>query len=165
MTKTVAIKELLLEEMAALKLTKEEVFEFFMKQNWNINVIEYIQKLWDYSKEIAGNMIAIGKIVLYKIIKFIKENPNMVFGMALGAIAGALAGLFIGWIPFIGQTLHVLAIAAGTLIGALSGNRLDRISNGEQIDNSVLSIFGDSMIVAKKFIALFMEIIQVVRDV
>jgi len=167
MTQTTAIKDLIRMEIDALSLKKDEIFEFFLEKfptNLAGKISSFIIKLWDYSYEIAANSVSIGKIVISHIYKFILENPNMSFGMALGAIAGSLLSIFINWIPFIGQALSALIIGSGILIGALSGSRLDKISNNELVDNSVISIFGDTIYVATKFSKLLIDIINSIKS-
>ena len=164
MTKATALKKLLNEEISVLKQNKDEVFEFFMIQNLPQQVIHYITNLWDYTKEIGGSVVAIGKIILLKIIDFIKLNPSLSFGAALGAIAGAMASFFVSWIPFIGQALSVISIGGGVLIGAIAGDRMDRAANGEYVDESTMSIFGDVIVIAKKFLKLFVDIINTIKN-
>jgi hypothetical protein len=115
---------------------------------------------------VGGEIINIGKIILMKIIEFIKENPNLSVGIALGAIAGVLASVFISWIPFIGHLLQAVAVGAGMFIGAIAGYRLDLIAKGEQyIDNSIFGVFGDAMQIAKKFLRLFLDIIYSIQKI
>lgn len=163
-TKASAVKDLLIEEIIALKQNKDELFEFFMIRNLPRQIIHYITKLWDYTHKIGESVVAIGKIILYNIINFIKKNHNMTFGAALGAIAGAMASSFVSWIPFIGQALSVMSIGGGILIGAIAGDRMDRANQGEYVDESLLAIFGDTIAIAKKFIKLFLEIINIIKD-
>ena len=163
MTQEIAVKDLLIEEIRASKQNRDDIFEFFMSKNLAKEAIIYLQKLWEHTVEISGNIVFIGKIIVMKIIDFIKENPNMVFGMALGAITGALASIFVSWIPVIGQALSILGIAGGILIGAIAGNRMDRAAKGEYVDNGLFAVFGDTISVAKKFLKLFYEIIDTLR--
>jgi hypothetical protein len=88
----------------------------------------------------------------------------MSIGMAIGAAAGVLASSFVNWIPFIGQLLTSLAIAAGVFIGAISGKRVDDLEKGKQLDNTILCVFGDAMVVAKKFFALIVDIIITIKN-
>lgn len=164
MTQEIAVKDLLIEEIRASKQNRDDVFEFFMSKNLAKEAIVYLQKLWEHTVEISGNIVYMGKIVVMKIIDFIKENPNMVFGMALGAIAGALASIFVSWIPIIGQALSILGISGGMLIGAIAGNRMDRAEKGEYVDDGLFAVFGDSISVAKKFLKLFYEIIDTLKN-
>ena len=164
MTKSQAIKDLILVEIDALKQSKDKVFEFFMEKNVPKEIILKITEIWDYSKEIGGSLIAIGKIIIMKIIAFVQENSSMAFGMALGGIVGAFAGAFVGWIPFLGNALSSLSISIGIMIGAVAGSRMDRASKGEYIDDSVMSIFTDAIAVAKTFIAFLMDIFQTLKN-
>jgi len=164
MTKATAVKDLLIEEISALKVSKDTVFEFFMTSNLPKQVIHHITKLWDYTCNIGESVISIGKIVLSKIIDFIKANPDMAFGAALGAIAGVMASSFISWIPFVGQALSVLTIGGGMLIGAIAGDRMDRATNGDYIDESLISVFGDTISIAKKFVKLFIDILTTIKN-
>ena len=165
MTKELAEIELLgLENDAKAGYSKEDIIDFFVDKELHKTVRSYLTRLWDYTVHVSGSIVEIGKIVLNKIVDFIKENPNMAFGAALGAIAGAMASIFIGWIPFVGQALSALCVAGGMLIGAIAGNRMDRVERGEYVDDSIMSIFGDIISVAKKFIQFFVDIIQTIRD-
>ena len=165
MTKAIAIKDLLIEEIQALKLTKDEIIEFFSKYKLSREITNYILQLYNITKNVSGQVIKIGKIIIMKIIEFIKTNPNLSIGIALGAIAGALASIFISWIPFVGNVLTAISIGAGMFIGAVSGYRLDLIAKGEVIvDTSIFGVFGDAMQIAKKFINLFKEIIMSLQN-
>lgn len=164
MLRVEAIKDLGLMDIEGLRRTKDEVFEFFMERNLHKVAIGYITKLWDYTKEIAGSIINIGKIILSKIMDFIIDNKNMAFGAALGAIAGAMLTPFVGWIPFLGSALSALTIGGGMLIGAIAGNRMDRADKGEFVDTGVLAVFGDTIEVAKKFLILFIDIFQTLKN-
>lgn len=165
MTKDIAIKDLLLEEINSKKLTKDNIIEFFANHEFPKEITNYFLKIYDVTKDVSGEVYNIGKIVVMKIIDFIKSNPNLSAGIALGAIAGALASAFIGWIPLIGNLLSAIGIGIGMFIGAISGYRLDKIAQGEVIiDTSIFGVFGDAMNIAKKFISLFVNIINTLRS-
>jgi len=164
MTIDVAVKDLLLEEINSKKLTKDSVIEFFANYKFPKEITNYVLKIYDITKDVSGEVYSIGKIVVMKIIEFIKANPNLSAGIALGAIAGALATSFIGWIPLIGNLLSAVSVGIGMFIGAVSGYRLDNIAKGKVvIDTSIFGIFGDAMGIAKKFIALFIDMVNALR--
>jgi hypothetical protein len=138
MTKEIALKDLLLEEIKAEEYDKNSISDFLMLKNVDQNIKNYMLKLYDITENIGGDMVKIGKIIVVKIIEFVKANPNMLIGMAIGAAAGALASSVVSWVPFIGQLLQGLAIAAGAFIGAISGKRIDDLEKGKQLDNTCL---------------------------
>lgn len=79
-----------------------EQFDDFIVMGLNraipAEIITRLQSLWDFTKEIAGEVVVIGKIIVQKIIEFVKANPKLAIGLALGAAVGAL----IASIPFLG---------------------------------------------------------------
>jgi hypothetical protein len=74
--------------------------------------------------DVSGKIIEIGKIIVMKIIEFIKENPTLSIGMAIGGAIGALA-IFI---PFIGAFIAPLSITLGVAAGAIIGNQLSDVN-------------------------------------
>lgn len=81
-----------------------------------------LKSLIEMTATVGNKLLDLGKILLIKIIDFIKRNPNLAIGIALGA---ALS-LAISAIPLLGPILAPIALPLGVLIGAVSGNRLDR---------------------------------------
>lgn len=77
-------------------------------------LITRLRDLWDKAQVIAGEVVAIGRIIVSHIIDFLKRNPKLSLGLAVGA---ALAVL-IGGIPFIGPLLQPLSTWVATLYGA-----------------------------------------------
>ena len=59
----------------------------------------------------AGEIIAIGRIVVQQIFDFLKANPKLTIGLAIGAAIG------------MGQHLGALALAVVT-VGVLTGGEL-----------------------------------------
>lgn len=85
--------------------------------------------LTTFTKKVGNKVISIGKIVLLKIINFIKEHPCLSVGVALGAAVG----LLVNSVPFIGSLLSPLATLLGITIGAIAGHRLDKRIQGKEI--------------------------------
>lgn len=92
-------------------------------------VVTRLHQLLTYTKKVAGKVFSVGKIVLLKIIEFVKAHPFLVVGFGIGAVVGsAIASLVIS-IPFIGQLLAPVAAMLGITIatvGAVVGHRLDK---------------------------------------
>ena len=114
------------------------------------------------AKDIAGKVIEVGKIIVMKIIDFIKENSGLAIGMAIGGAVGALAT----FIPFIGPFLAPLTTGLGVAAGAIIGNHLGKAKNiddgidkvGDIIDSPVSTVIKNTIEIAKKFFNLLKEI-------
>lgn len=125
-------------------------------------VIIRLKNLVDVTERVADRVISIGKIVLMKIIEFIKAHPNLAVGVAVGAAVGAL----VSTIPFLGVYLAPIATAIAITIGAIAGHRLDKIEAGQTINTSVdaIAIGKDVIEVAKLFFNLLIDIFNTVFD-
>ena len=74
----------------------EEVIIEGIKRGIPTEILTRLKELWEMSKEVAGEAVAIGKIIVMAIIEFIKANPMITVGLILGA---AVSTLVLG-IPF-----------------------------------------------------------------
>jgi len=114
------------------------------------------------AKDITGKVIEVGKIIVMKIIEFIKENPGLTIGMAIGGAVGALAT----FIPFIGPFLAPLTTGLGVAAGAIIGNHIGKAHNvddginkiGELADNPMSTTIKNAIEIAKKFFQLLKDI-------
>ncbi|WP_029407289.1 hypothetical protein [Thiomicrorhabdus sp. Milos-T2] len=115
-------------------------------------IINRVTQLWDVTKRIGEEVVSIGKIIIFKIWEFLKANPHLSAGMALGASVSIL-------IPFVGPILAPLA----TAVGALLGVRLDNYSDGNEMANNMTGVAHEAVLLAKKFFDLFVEIVDAVK--
>jgi hypothetical protein len=88
-------------------------------------LVTRFKEMWEQTKVIAGEIVAIGKIIVRQIIEFLRQNPKLTVGMALGAAVAAL----IGGIPVIGPLLLPLAALIATLYGAGVGAAMEKGDN------------------------------------
>lgn len=118
-----------------------------------------LHELVSYTKKVGNKVISVGKIILIKIIEFIKEHPYLSMGVALGAAVG----LLVNAIPFLGQVLAPLAAVLGITIGAIAGHRLDKRKQGKELyDVSVIGITEEIIEIAKEFFQLLIEVFNLV---
>lgn len=77
-----------------------------------------MKSLWEQTKKIGNEVIEVGKIIVMKIIEFLKANPKLAVSLAIGAAVYLLAHA----IPFLGPLLAPLSasIAALYTFGKLS---------------------------------------------
>ena len=115
-------------------------------------VVSRLHQIFTYTKKVASKVFSVGKIVLVKIIEFVKAHPFLVIGFGIGAVVGsAIASLVIS-IPFIGQLLTPVAVMLGvsiSVVGAVVGHRLDK-----QFQN----VGEDVVEIAQAFFALLTDV-------
>ena len=125
------VNERLTPEAGALELsimnaeTESRSFQDILVELLNKSVpaeiVTRLEELWDVTKRVAGEVMRVGRIIVLKIVDFVRANPNLAAGMAIGAAVGALVGL----VPWIGPLLQPIAMAIGAVTGAALGNRMD----------------------------------------
>lgn len=120
-----------------------------------------LKDIIDKTKEISGRVINVGKIILMKIIEFVKAHPNFVIGIAIGAAIGSLAHL----VPFLGNMLAAITVPLGAIIGGLAGHRIDKREGQLANANDVLlAIPQDVIEIARAFFKLLADIFNAVLD-
>lgn len=112
-------------------------------------LVTRLKDVWENTKEIAGEIIAIGKIIVRQIIEFLKKNPKLTVGLALGAAVAAL----IAGIPFIGPVLQPVA----TWIAAVYGAGVGAAMQKGDISGSPLSA---AIALAEAFFELIVNIMK-----
>ena len=131
----------------------EEVIIEGIKRGIPTEILTRLKDLWEVSKEVAGEVVAIGKIIVMAIIDFMKANPMITVGLILGA---ALSTLVLG-IPFLGPLLLPLTMGVSALYGAGVGAAMQ----GGDYSGSPISA---AIALAKKFFELLRMILMAVSD-
>ena len=114
-----------------------------------------LHELATYTKKAANKVLLIGKILLIKIIEFVKAHPNLAIGVAVGVAVEILANS----IPFVGPLLAPLATALGIPIGAIAGHRLDR---GKEMSDGIIGIVQEIIEIAKAFFQLMIDVFNTI---
>lgn len=122
LTSAQANLELALLDARTRSYSKTDAFTQYTNAGLPPEIVFRLEGLWETTRRIGGKIVHIGRILVFEIARFIKENPNLAVGVALGAAVGTLSNL----VPFIGQLLAPLAVAVGAFIGGIAGARLDR---------------------------------------
>ncbi|MEG4813295.1 hypothetical protein [Microcoleus sp. K5-D4] len=114
-----------------------------------------LHELASYTKKAGNKVLAVGKIVLIKIIEFVKAHPHLATGIALGAAVGLLASS----VPIIGPVLAPLAAVLGIAVGAIAGHRLDQ--GYRQVDG-IVGVAQDFIQIAQLFFQLLIDVFNAV---
>lgn len=118
-----------------------------------------LKELLEFVKPIGERIVSIGKIIVLKLIEFIKKHPNLATGIALGAAVS----LLITSIPFLGPILAAIALPLGIAVGAITGHRMDKAQDGKMDGEMGLSsITQDVIEIARAFFQLFMDCLMTV---
>jgi hypothetical protein len=116
-------------------------------------LVTRLKELWEKTKVVAGEIVAIGKIIVRQIIDFLRQNPKLTIGMALGAAVAVL----IGGIPFIGPLLQPLATLIAAVYGAGVGAAMDKGDNSGSPLSAAIAL-------AEKFFELLKNILNSIAE-
>jgi len=117
-----------------------------------------LHDLATYTKKVGDRVIYIGKIILIKIIEFVKAHPHLVAGVALGAAVGYLANS----IPFIGPVLAPLAATLGVVIFGIAGHRVDKRSQSKEISGRLMGVAEDITEIVVIFFQLMADVFNTI---
>lgn len=152
-------------QVDADSMSSNELYVWLDECNLPHEVIMRLRDLSTYTKKAGSKIFAVGKIILIKIIEFIKANPGLVAGIGIGAAISAYITGFITSIPFLGQLLTPLAIALGitvTAISAIAGHRVDKRKQGKQVNGGILGIAEDVIETALTFSQLVIDVFSII---
>lgn len=120
-------------QVDADSMTSSELYAWLVDSGLPHEVTIRLHELASYTKKSGNKVLAVGKIVLIKILEFVKAHPFLVIGAGIGAVVGAAVASLITAVPILGQLLAPVAMALGitiTAIGAVAGHRLDKCFQG-----------------------------------
>lgn len=120
-------------QVDADSMTSSDLYAWLVDSGLPHEVTIRLHELASYTKKSGNKVLAVGKIVLIKILEFVKAHPFLVIGAGIGAVVGAAVASLITAVPILGQLLAPVAMALGitiTAIGAVAGHRLDKCFQG-----------------------------------
>lgn len=116
-------------------------------------IMTRLESIWGTTRTVAGEIVAVGKIIVSQIFAFFRANPGITIGIALGAAVGALTTA----IPFIGPLLAPVAASAAMFAGAGIGATFDA---GVPTSDPLIA----AIQLARKFFELLRNILWAVRE-
>jgi hypothetical protein len=124
-------------ESKAKQKTSLDVFNEFLEMGFSNEVITGLKEIsLRTATDISGKVIEVGKIIVIKIIDFIKENSGIAIGIALGAALGALTA----FIPFIGPIIAPFMTKLGAIAGGLIGNKIQNAPKNNGLTGEIENI-------------------------
>lgn len=114
----------------------------------------------EITAEVGKRVINVGKMILIKIMEFVKAHPNMAIGIAIGAAIGVLVNA----IPWIGPFLAPIATLIGVTVGAIAGHRRDKATAGTPQSSGLFAIGEDIIEIATAFFKLLVDILTLTLD-
>lgn len=117
-------------------------------------LVTRMEQVWATTKEIAGEIVQVGKIIVGKILEFIKANQNLSIGVAIGAAVSVVVGL----IPFVGPLIAPLVAYVTVPTGAVVGTKLDGADRN--VDSIPAAVFDT----AKSFFKLIADIFTALKS-
>jgi len=162
LTPTKADFKLTLLDAEAESVLSSDLYLWLCENGLPSEVAIRLKDLIDVTAKVADRVINVGKIILIKIIEFVKAHPNLAIGIAIGAAIGALVSM----IPFLGVYLAPIATAIAVTIGAIAGHRLDKIEQGQTANKAdeLVTIGQDVIEIAKAFFKLLIDIFNTIFE-
>lgn len=136
----------------AVDLEEEDLIAILSHYDVPMEINTRLIDLLHITRNIAGQVIHIGKIIIMKVIEFIREHPHTAIGMLLGAAFGALVSL----IPWIGPLLAPITTALGAAYGAMVGSKMDHPGSQTPFEGLIA--------LAKRFFEVLAEIFNILKS-
>ncbi len=152
--------EMALLDAEAASTRSEHIYLWLRESGLPSEVAIRIHSLVDKTAEVAGRVYNVGKIIVIRVIEFIKAHPNMAIGMAVGASIGALTSM----IPFLGPYLAPVATAIGATLGAVAGHRNDKMREGKIVNTGIIAVAQDLLEIATEFFRLVIDVFNVIFE-
>ena len=142
-------------QVDADSMSSSELYAWLVDSGLPHEVTIRLHELASYTKKSGNKVLAVGKIILIKIIEFIKAHPNLAMGVALGAAVG----LLVNSVPVLGSVLAPLATVLGITIGAIAGHRLDK---GKEVNEGIIGVAQDIIEIAREFFKLLIDVFNAI---
>ncbi|MGL5795034.1 MAG: hypothetical protein ACRC06_11640, partial [Waterburya sp.] len=101
--------EMALLQATADSFTSNEIYVWLLDSGLPTQITTKLHELITYTKKVGKKIFAVGKIILIKIIEFVKAHPHLVTGIGIGLTVGIAVQTLVSSIPFIGAVLAPVA--------------------------------------------------------
>jgi hypothetical protein len=123
------------------------------------SVVTRLHEFASKTVQMGKKLVSIGKVLLFRIISFVKENPCLVVGAGIGAVIGAAIYSFMSSLPWsIGQHLEPIAKILGLGTASLG------VSVGHSLDRELKSLSQSLQEAASNFFNLLANVLRALSD-
>ena len=157
-----ATLELRLYQAEADLVSSSDIYIWLTECGLPAEVAVRLKELMSVTRTIGEKVMSIGKIIVLRLIDFIKDHQNLAVGVALGAAAASLAAS----IPAIGPLLAPILLPLGVMVGAVAGHGLDKTAaTGQPINGAgIMGVTQDLIEIARQFFHLIIDMFTAVSD-
>lgn len=153
-------------QVEATSTTSNELYIWLHDSGLPDEISLRLHELATYTRKANGKVFAIGKIILLKIIEFVKAHPHLVLGCGVGVAVGAAVNFLVNSIPFVGPLLAPLATALSTTLGivifGLAGHRVDKRTQGKEVRDGIIGYAEDIIEIVAGFFQLLADVFNIV---
>ncbi len=154
MNRAKAELELTLLQAGADAISNADLYIWLRESGIPSEVAIRLTDLIDVTKRVGDRIVSIGKIIVVKLVDFVRAHPNLSVGVAVGAIIS----LLISSIPLLGPILAPIALVLGVTIGAVVGHRMDS-ANAKNIEINA-GLTQNVIEITRNFFQLLIETFQ-----
>jgi hypothetical protein len=148
--------ELLLLSSEAEAFSNGDIYAWLKDMGLPNEVAIRLKDFSEITADVGKRVIHVGKLILIKMIAFVKAHPKLAVGIAIGAAIGSLVSA----IPWIGLFLAPIATMLGVAVGALAGHRLDKSAAAQTQNDGRIAIAQDLIEIANDFFNLLIDIFK-----
>jgi len=135
------------------RLTFEEVAADLLARGLPAEIVTRLASIWEKTEVIAGELFAIGRIIVTQVVAFVEANPMIAAGVAVGAAIAAL----IASIPILGPLLAPLATPLAVAGGGAIGANMQRGHDRGSVVHGAIDL-------ASKFFTLLIQIFRAIAE-
>lgn len=159
MSRSQAALEIALLQVEANSISSSDLYIWLRECGLPSEIAVRLKDLIGVTRRIGDKLVCVGKLIIVKLMEFIKKHPGLVVGVAVGAVLSTL----IVAIPFLGPLLAPIAIPLGVTVGAVSGHRIDTGISADE-GTGLIHVTQDVIEIVQAFFQLFIETFQALTD-
>jgi hypothetical protein len=119
--------------------TSSRTFEDFLVDaaQWKLpaEVLTRLRSVWDVTRRIGVELVEVGKIIVEKILAFLRAHSAITWGLVIGAAVAFL----VSSVPFLGAILAPLVSIIGPIAGMAAGAAIEaRVSPSDPLASMIL---------------------------